>query len=340
MTTLAKIEANQRNAQLSTGPRTTDGKSVVARNAMKHGIFAAVPVIPGEEPEAWEAHRAGVVESLTPVGLLEVNLAERAALLLWRLQRLARYEAETVADAIEDVEVPPLPPVEDALFRLRPPEKQQTRGEQLRVIRAALRTARRELADVLPACSFFAAEVDTAQDSPVPFAVVATILEAALGLAETAENLRADPPRFDGKTFLKKLELTDPAADVEWTPALIRRGVSVYAGYANEPVERFLNAVRDDLEEQAEESARAVRRLEREAAAVVRLLDRGMARTQAAKLLPGDGRDERIAKYERHLHSLLTSTLHELERLQARREGEPVPPPVVADVNVTVALPG
>jgi len=49
-----------------------------------------------------------------------------------------------------------------------------------------------------------------------------------------------------------------------------------------------------------------------------------------------DGREERIAKYERHLHSLLTSTLHELERLQARREGEPVPPPVVADVNVTV----
>ena len=61
-----------------------------------------------------------------------------------------------------------------------------------------------------------------------------------------------------------------------------------------------------------------------------------IARKQTAKLLPGDGRDERIAKYERHLHSLLTSTLHELERLQARRGGEPVPPPAVADLNVTV----
>ncbi len=110
----------------------------------------------------------------------------------------------------------------------------------------------------------------------------------------------------------------------------------LYAGYDNEPVKRFLNAVGDDLEEQAEESARLVRRLEREDAAVVRLLDRGMARTQAAKLLPGDGRDERIAKYEGHLHNLFTSTLHELERLQARREGELVPPPAVADVNLTV----
>ena len=53
-------------------------------------------------------------------------------------------------------------------------------------------------------------------------------------------------------------------------------------------------------------------------------------------MLPGGGRDERVAKYERHLHNLLTSTLHELERLQARREGESVPPPAVADVNVTV----
>jgi hypothetical protein len=45
---------------------------------------------------------------------------------------------------------------------------------------------------------------------------------------------------------------------------------------------------------------------------------------------------ERLAKYSQHLHTLLTSTLHELERLQARREGEPVAPPAVADVHVTV----
>jgi hypothetical protein len=35
------------------------------------------------------------------------------------------------------------------------------------------------------------------------------------------------------------------------------------------------------------------------------------------KLMHGDGHDERIAKYERHLHNLLTSTLHEPERFQA-----------------------
>jgi hypothetical protein len=60
------------------------------------------------------------------------------------------------------------------------------------------------------------------------------------------------------------------------------------------------------------------------------------ARRQMVKLLPGDGRDERIARSARHLHNLPTLTLHELERLQARREVEAVPPPAVADMTVTV----
>src|SRR5262249_42499625 len=151
MTTLAKIEANRRNGQLSTGPRTVEGKAIVARNATKHGIFAAVPVVSGECPATWEAHRAGVVDSLAPVGALEVNLAERAALLLWRLQRLARYEVETVAAAVVAADVPVLPPAVSEFERLHPPPKQQTRDEQLRDIRWELRKARDELAALVPA---------------------------------------------------------------------------------------------------------------------------------------------------------------------------------------------
>lgn len=333
MTTLAKIEANRRNAELSTGPRTAEGKVIVSRNATTHGIYSNVPVVPGECPEEWGAHRAGVVTSLAPVGLLEVNLAERAALLLWRLQRLARYEAETVAAAMEEAEVPPPPRADEGdLFDKPDPP---TREDQLRDLRDELRTARRELAEVAPARDFLASE--PAADTVAPFAVAESILEAACGRAETAENLRSDPPAFASKGFMRKLGL--PGTDAEtasWTADLIRRGLLVYADYAQERADEFTEAVRSDLESWAEELARKVRRLEREAGAVVRFLDDRVARKQTAKLLPTDGRDERIAKYERHLHNLLTSTLHELERLQARREGQTVPPPAVADLNVTV----
>jgi hypothetical protein len=337
VTTLARIEANRRNAALSTGPRTAEGKAIVARNATRHGIFASVPVIPGESPDQWEAHRAGVVESLAPVGLLEVNLAERAALLLWRLQRLARYEAGTVAAGMEDAEVPPLPPPEGEFSSLSSPPKQQTRDEQLRDIRRELRTASQELTEVVQARDYFRSPQEPGSHGTVPYPVAETILGAACGQAEAAEDLRSDPPSFGSKAFLRKLGLTGASPkEAAWTPDLIDGGLALYAGYARESPERFREGVLVGLEEWAEELARKVRRLEGEAAAVTRLLDGKAARKRAARLLPGDGRDERIAKYERHLHSLLTSTLHELERLQSRREGEVVPPPVVADVNLTV----
>jgi len=337
MTTLARIEANRRNAEQSTGPRTAEGKAVVSRNATRHGIFASVPVIPGECPQTWEAHRAGVVDSLAPVGLLEVNLTERAALLLWRLQRLARFEAETVTAAMEVVDVPGLPAPEDEFERLHPPPKRKTRDEQLRDIHWDLRKARDELAGVVPARDFLRSLPEAASEASVPFVVAESVLQAACCLAEVAEDLRSDPPSFGGKAFLRKLGVAEPNAErVTWTAELIRWGIALYAGYAREAPEWFLESVRHELKEEAEELARKVRRLEAEAGAVTRLLDEGTARKQAARLLPSDGRDERIARYERHLHTLLTSTLHELERLQARREGEAVPPPAVADVNVTV----
>src|SRR5687767_8798974 len=100
MTTLAKVEANRRNARLSTGPRTPAGKARGARNPVRHGVFAHLLVLPGENPYDWDRHREGIIASLVPVGLLELNLAERAALLLWRLARLARFEAGTTAAAV------------------------------------------------------------------------------------------------------------------------------------------------------------------------------------------------------------------------------------------------
>ncbi|AWM39106.1 hypothetical protein GobsT_26180 [Gemmata obscuriglobus] len=334
MTTLAKLDANRRNAQRSTGPRTAEGKAAAARNATTHGIFAAVPVLPGERADAWDVHRAGVVASLAPVGLLEINLAERAALLLWRLQRLARYEAETVAGTLEDAGVPPLP--SDDPFPVT--RDHPTRDGQLRDLRRELREAKQELAEVAPALTFW---TDGGGAEVGSFAVAETILDAAYGRAVAAEGLKSDPPEFGGKAFLRKLGLGGTApAPVAWTRELIGRGLMLYAEFAHEPTERFGAAVREDVEIWAEELERKVRRLESECVAVARLLDTRVERKRVAKLLPGDGRDERIAKYERHLHGLLTSTLHELERLQARRGGQSVPPPVVADLNVSVEGPG
>ena len=50
MSTQAQTKANRQNSKKSTGPRTAEGKAVVSKNAVKHGLFAAEAVITGEDP--------------------------------------------------------------------------------------------------------------------------------------------------------------------------------------------------------------------------------------------------------------------------------------------------
>src|SRR5829696_10066799 len=79
------------------GPKTEAGKEVARWNATQHGIRSPAPVVPGlEKAEDWEAHRDGALESLSPEGHLELVLAERVALLSWRLHRVTRYETECI----------------------------------------------------------------------------------------------------------------------------------------------------------------------------------------------------------------------------------------------------
>jgi hypothetical protein len=86
------------------GPATQEGKEVVKWNATRHGIRSPAPVVPGvEKPEDWEEYRDGMLEDLAPLGSLELALAERVALLSWRLHRVTRYETEAIARSQERV---------------------------------------------------------------------------------------------------------------------------------------------------------------------------------------------------------------------------------------------
>ena len=71
MATEAQIEANRRNAQHSTGPRTEAGKANSSRNATKFGLFSTNNcVLPGEE-EFYDHFCHTIWDSLVPVGSIE-----------------------------------------------------------------------------------------------------------------------------------------------------------------------------------------------------------------------------------------------------------------------------
>lgn len=83
MATEAQIQANRLNAQKSTGPRTAEGKAVVAQNAIRHGLWARQAVVMGE----FESCRDEMLAELAPEGPMESALAQRAVGLAWRLRR-------------------------------------------------------------------------------------------------------------------------------------------------------------------------------------------------------------------------------------------------------------
>jgi hypothetical protein len=94
MATLRQIEANRRNAQASTGPRTTPGKAVSRMNALKSGIDAKASVIRGEKPAALEALTAEYHGRFQPHHPEERFLVDCLIAADWQLRRLRRAEAE------------------------------------------------------------------------------------------------------------------------------------------------------------------------------------------------------------------------------------------------------
>ncbi len=92
MATRRQIDANRRNAQKSTGPRTRTGKAAAKLNSLKHGLLAEQPVIRGEDEVVFEALRREVTKQFDAVGVIETQLVERISGLIWRLRRLGRIE--------------------------------------------------------------------------------------------------------------------------------------------------------------------------------------------------------------------------------------------------------
>jgi hypothetical protein len=96
MSTEQQVAANRADAYVG-GPRTEEGKANSARNARKHGIFAAA-LTPRDHDELHAVYDT-FCEQYDPVGLIEETLMEKIALTYLRLQRCAQAEAVAYQNA-------------------------------------------------------------------------------------------------------------------------------------------------------------------------------------------------------------------------------------------------
>jgi hypothetical protein len=87
----ARREANIRNAQLSTGPKSQEGKDHSRMNALKHGLCSEVVRSP-EDEAALGARARSWVDALKPQNMYHAWLIDEIAVLTLRINRCERID--------------------------------------------------------------------------------------------------------------------------------------------------------------------------------------------------------------------------------------------------------
>src|SRR5438552_1606193 len=93
MSSIKQLQANRANAQRSTGPRTSEGKTKSSRNALKHGLYAEQLLQPFESQEEFEEHAAGFRDEYQPSTPTQHTLVNQLIWSSWLLSRFRTLEA-------------------------------------------------------------------------------------------------------------------------------------------------------------------------------------------------------------------------------------------------------
>jgi hypothetical protein len=92
MTSHRQIEANRRNACLSTGPVTEEGKRKSRQNAVRHGLTAETVIEALEDADDYAAFELAITTDFEAESAVARELVLRLASLLWRLRRATAIE--------------------------------------------------------------------------------------------------------------------------------------------------------------------------------------------------------------------------------------------------------
>jgi hypothetical protein len=319
------------------GPKTPEGRLAVRLNASTHGILSPEPIVTAyEKPEDWEAHRSAIVDSLSPEGGLEHLLAERVALMSWRLNRVTLYEAERLQEGQEDV-------LEDvrrdrvnkgrleAIYEGRDPDAlgvlieahPSNVLEDLEMARVLYKHVCRlfdeSKAEVLIKEGYGASVLDLAARE----AIKITDRQAGMEEAEERDLLERAEKLVDESPSMPE----DASIDGEFTVGQLKGIVEGLAREAGiEPETGRADGVVVSPEEQLfhcvlAEAHYQVVRLEGKAEEVRAQL----LKKRRERVLLDEADLQRISRYEAHLSRQMYQALHELEALQTRREGKAAP---------------
>ena len=107
MSSEKQLIANQNNALLSTGPKTSEGKAIISTNAVKHGVFTKDLIISSilgkENEDEYQEMLNNLIDCLSPQNQMESLLVEKIAIDFWRLKRVIRFETGSIQKYLEEI---------------------------------------------------------------------------------------------------------------------------------------------------------------------------------------------------------------------------------------------
>ena len=324
------------------GPKTPGGKIAVRLNAATQGILSASPVVNEyERADDWEEHRRAVVDSLGPEGGMEQVLAERVALCSWRLNRVVLYESERASGlqegAVESVRERRKRRLETEqlfaragdevltdvgiLVEAHPLNALEDAGMARRIHRAV-----EGLFDAPPGAAVKGGEGAAVLEEAARRAVEQAALQAGGepgtgDVGELAESLLERLPGIPEDAFLEDLDYTVGRLRELLGWLAVEAGgkpdEDTVEGSVIGPEEALMEALHTATRYDAAEKATKAEKAEKaEAELLAERRDR---------ILPDRADLEKVARYEAQLSRQMYQALHELEAVQARREGKGAP---------------
>jgi hypothetical protein len=127
-TSEARVQANQKNAARSTGPKTEEGKERSRQNSLKHGMTGAGVVLIEADAAEVERRTLKFADELMALGDIGQAVVRRAALNSVRMERGADQQAASLTQRVRQAEADFVPPegVDEA-------EAGQLRAEAVRI---------------------------------------------------------------------------------------------------------------------------------------------------------------------------------------------------------------
>ncbi len=275
------------------GPRTAMGKQKSSQNARTHGVFLNSILLKDESKTEFRSMLDGMREYFQPEGEMEDLLVEKLTVISWRYRRVLRAECAGIEKERTAL-------VEDVVTRRIQDDCTKLSG--IRWDRPNSITLKRTL-DLLHDLRSNIRDRGFNQEEDFPVLVT---------LYSTTDTSVPDGIFIQYVGCMKSAELCSMGGDP-------KMGTGVPLEKAKEIIDKFI--------------AEEIKTLERMMDWVTSRETHLLEHTKAASLVPTQAMLDRLTKYETNLSREFERTLHQLERLQKMRRGQPVTPPINVQIS-------